>query len=51
MGKWKVMYRDKDTGDLELEEVSGWIGGSQRSEELREEGHEPIGWRENGAAR
>lgn len=47
MGKWTIIYRDKDNGELEQEEVSGWIGGSQRNDELRKEGHDTIGWRES----
>jgi hypothetical protein len=47
MGKWTVIYRDKDNGELQTEEVPGFIGGSQRSEELREEGHDTVGWRES----
>lgn len=45
--KWTVGYYDKDTGAYAEEPVSGPVGGSQRSEELREEGHDPVGWRES----
>jgi hypothetical protein len=45
MGKWQIIYRDN--GELKTEPVSGWIGGAQRNEELREQGHEPLGWRES----
>ena len=47
MGKWTVIFRDKDSGEIKTEPTAGWIGGAQRNEELREEGHEPIGWRES----
>lgn len=47
MGKWTITYRDKDSNELKQEKVSGWIGGSQRSEELQKEGHKPVGWRES----
>lgn len=47
MGKWTVIFRDKDSGELKIEPVSGWIGGAQRNEELREEGHETVGWRKS----
>ncbi|HEV3381680.1 MAG TPA: hypothetical protein VG142_11950 [Trebonia sp.] len=49
MGKWQMIYRDKDTGELQVEEVSRFIGGSQRNDELREQGHDTIGWRESPA--
>jgi len=47
MGKWTVIFRDKDSGEIKTEPVSGWISGSMRNEELREEGHETVGWRES----
>ena len=47
MAKWQIFYRDKDTRELEMEEVPGPITGLQKNEELRKEGHEPIGLRKS----